>query len=55
MVMNFSQVFSSFKIRFVKKWPKTYEFFTDSIRGLIFPFKEIDEIHPWIEGGNACR
>ena len=44
-VMNYSQVFSSNSLFFVKKWAKTYEFFTVSIRGRIFPIKEIDEMH----------
>ena len=43
--MNNSQVFISYLPDFVKKWPKTYEIFTVSIRGDFFPVKEIDERH----------
>ena len=43
--MNFSQVFTSLKTEFVKKWPDSYDFFTVSITGHIFPVNEIDEMH----------
>ncbi len=51
MVMNFSQVFSSFKMRFVKKCPKTYEFFTDSVSSKVFPINDFDELHSVMGGG----